>query len=102
MPTPFQSRVHEALNKIPQGRVTTYGLLAKYLKTGAVRAVATAVGKNPDYPQVPCHRVVCADGRVGKYSGIGGVSGKIKLLKNEGVLIERGKVVDFKHKIYSF
>lgn len=102
MLTEFQIQVHKTLKLIPKGKVTTYGLLAKYLDTKAVRAVATAIGKNPDYPQVPCHRVVCADGRVGKYSGIDGISGKIELLKDEGIKIIEGKVVDFESKLYRF
>jgi O-6-methylguanine DNA methyltransferase len=48
----FQKSVCQAMTKIPRGKVTTYGNLAKFLKTKAVRAVGTAVGKNPDAPQV--------------------------------------------------
>ena len=65
--TPFQKNVCQALNSIPKGRICTYGDLAKHLKTKAVRAVGTAVGKNPDAPQVPCHRVVLSDGKIGNY-----------------------------------
>ena len=56
MPTAFQEDVYKALEKIPKGSITTYGAIAKYLGTKAVRAVGTAVGKNPNAPQVPCHR----------------------------------------------
>lgn len=85
--TVFQNRVWCALNKIPKGKVTTYGLLAKYLKTNAVRAVGTAVGKSPNAPTCPCHRVVRSDGAIGNYSGRGGVKRKIQLLAKEGVQI---------------
>lgn len=102
MLTVFQKQVHKALSEIPRGRVTTYSLLSNHLKTKAVRAVATAVGKNPDYPRVPCHRVVLSDGQIGKYSGTGGVKRKIKLLQQEGVEVESDRIVDFENKLYSF
>ncbi|WP_345984450.1 methylated-DNA--[protein]-cysteine S-methyltransferase [Sulfurimonas sp. HSL-1656] len=100
--TPFQQSVWEALKRIPKGKVTTYGDLAAYLGTNAVRAVGTAVGCNPYAPEVPCHRVVRSDGRVGSYSGEGGVRGKIALLASEGVQVRRGRVVDFAEKRYRF
>jgi len=102
MPTPFQYAVWEALSKIPKGSVTTYGAIATHLKSGAVRAVGTAVGKNPNAPEVPCHRVVRADATIGNYSGDGGVLTKIALLKAEGVRVEDGKVVMFQEKLYRF
>ena len=100
--TPFQCAVWEALKRIPKGRVTTYGDIAAYLDTGAVRAVGSAVGKNPDAPGVPCHRVVPADGSIGRYSGEGGVARKIALLKAEGVPVENGKIAGFETRRYRF
>ena len=100
--SPFQRTVWEALKRIPKGKVTTYGDLAAYLGTKAVRAVGTAVGRNPHAPEVPCHRVVRSDGRVGSYSGEGGVRGKIALLASEGVQVRRGRVVDFPEKRHRF
>lgn len=102
MSTPFQEEVFKALKKIPKGYVTTYGVLARYLGTNAVRAVGTAVGKNPDAPKVPCHRVVLSSGKVGNYSGEGGPKRKIELLQQEGVVVEQGAIVDFKERLYDF
>ena len=102
MPTPFQKSVCKAMEKIPRGKVTTYGNLAKFLGTNAVRAVGTAVGKNPNAPTVPCHRVVRSDGKIGKYSGPDGVNGKIKILQSEGVEIKNGKIVNFAGIRYKF
>jgi len=82
--------------------VTTYGDIAAFLGTKAVRAVGTAVGKNPDAPAVPCHRVVPSDGRVGSYSGEGGVMQKTALLEAEGVEVHNGKIVAFSEKRYRF
>ncbi len=102
MATDFQRRVWEALRLIPEGRVTSYGEIAKYLGTKAVRAVGTAVGKNPYAPQVPCHRVVRTDGRIGRYSGEGGVARKIALLNKEGVHVREGRIVSFDSLLYRF
>ena len=102
MPTPFQEAVYAALKQIPEGSVTTYGAVADFIGTKAVRAVGTAVGKNPYAPRVPCHRVVPASGRIGKYSGEGGVERKIRLLEEEGVLVKDGRIVAFEQHMYDF
>lgn len=102
MPTPFQKSVWQALKKIPKGKVTTYALLAKFLETGAVRAVGTAVGKNPDAPQVPCHRVVRSDGTIGNYSALGGKNQKIAILMEEGMKIKNEKIIDLEKVLFRF
>jgi len=102
MATPLQHAVWQALEQIPSGRVTTYGAIAGFLQTEAVRAVGTAVGKNPNAPKVPCHRVVRADGRIGHYSGGEGIPTKIALLAQEGVTVREGKVVDFEKVFWAF
>ncbi len=102
MPTLFQERVYRALEKIPKGRVTTYGAIARYLGTKAVRAVATAVAKNQNAPSIPCHRVVPSSGQIGNYSGPGGVAGKVKLLAEEGVDVKEGYIVEYEQHLYCF
>ena len=82
--------------------MTTYGAIAAYLGTKAVRAVGTAVGKNPYAPKVPCHRVVPSSGKIGNYSGEGGVATKIALLKEEGVETVAGKIADFENVLYRY
>ena len=66
--TPFQVKVWETLLKVPMGGLTTYTKLAD--ETGhprAVRAVGSAVAKNPVALLIPCHRVIRSDGQVGEY-----------------------------------
>ncbi len=94
MATALQEQVWRALRDIPKGRVTTYGALAEYIGTKAVRAVASAVGKNPNAPEVPCHRVVLASGKLGQYSAPGGSKTKKKLLVSEGITFKDGRVED--------
>ena len=84
--TKFQLKVWAYLRKIPRGSVKTYSQVAKAIgKPHAVRAVASAIGKNPYAPKIPCHRVRRSDGPLGGYSGKGGVKTKRFLLKKEGV-----------------
>lgn len=65
---PFQIKVWEALLAIPEGRVTTYGALARAIGApGAARAVGTAVGRNPLSWLIPCHRAVRGTGGLGGY-----------------------------------
>jgi AraC family transcriptional regulator of adaptative response/methylated-DNA-[protein]-cysteine methyltransferase len=66
--TPFQIKVWEALLAIPEGRMTTYGMLAARLGDAkASRAVGTAVGRNPVSWLIPCHRVLGSDGALHGY-----------------------------------
>ena len=85
MPTAFQQQVWDYLKTIPKGEVRTYTQVAAAIgKPKAVRAVANACGKNPNLVTTPCHRVVCADGGLGGYSGAGGAKRKRELLMAEG------------------
>lgn len=86
--TDFQIKVWNAISKIPKGKVKTYKELARSIrKPKASRAVANACGKNPFPIKIPCHRVIRSDGRLGGYSGKGGIKTKRKLLRSEGVFI---------------
>ncbi len=83
--TPFQQSVWQALLTIPFGQTTSYGALsARIGKPLAVRAVGTAIGRNPIGIIVPCHRVIGADGSLTGYAG--GLHRKEAFLKLEGVL----------------
>lgn len=65
---PFQIKVWEALLSIPEGAVTTYAAIAAAIgHPAAVRAVGTAVGRNPVAWLIPCHRVLRRDGGLGGY-----------------------------------
>lgn len=66
--TPSRRRIYTTLLSIPPGHWTTYSLLAKYLNTSA-RAIGNAMRANPFAPDVPCHRVLAADGSLGGYKG---------------------------------
>lgn len=66
--TPFQLKVWEALLRVPEGRLVTYGTLATSIgQPSASRAVGSAVGANPIALLIPCHRVIRASGVLGGY-----------------------------------
>lgn len=101
----FYERVYVKMRKIPRGKVTTYGELAKALHTKAYRAVGGACRHNPYAPQVPCHRVVATGGRIGGFGGQTkgrNIRQKIAMLKKEGVRVENGRVSDFDRVLFRF
>jgi methylated-DNA-[protein]-cysteine S-methyltransferase len=86
----FNQEIWNLCKKIPKGKVSTYGELARALNTRAYQAVGNAMNKNPYAPVVPCHRVINSDGRVGGFAK--GQKAKIELLRKEGVEIKDGKI----------
>ena len=80
--TAFQQKVWKALLEIPYGRTMSYLELSKQLgDVKAIRAVASANGKNPLWIVVPCHRVIGTDGSLTGYAG--GLWRKKWLLEHE-------------------
>lgn len=67
--TEFQRRVYLALLNIPIGEFITYSELARRIGCGSAQAVGQALKRNPFAPEVPCHRVVAANGSIGGYMG---------------------------------
>lgn len=91
--SPFQLSVWKILQRIPYGKTTTYGEIAKQiakdkgLSRMSAQAVGGAVGHNEISILVPCHRVVGTNGSLTGYAG--GVDKKIALLKLEGADMKR-------------
>jgi len=80
--TDFQKKVWDALLKIPFGKTISYLELSKQLgDVKAIRAVASANGKNPLWIVVPCHRVIGTNGDLTGYAG--GLHRKKWLLEHE-------------------
>jgi methylated-DNA-[protein]-cysteine S-methyltransferase len=93
-------KVYELLCRIPRGKVTTYGELARAVGYKGARAIGRIVHMNPNAPAVPCHRVVMSDGGLGGYAL--GAEKKIRLLDEEGVRIADNRVVDFERCLHRF
>ncbi len=92
--TDFQKIVWNGIANIPRGEVLTYKELAAEIgKPKSFRAVASACGKNPYAPEIPCHRVVRKDGGLGGYSAKGGIKRKKNMLIKEGHKFIKGKII---------
>lgn len=97
--TPYRKKLYTTLLSVPRGRYTTYAAMSNYLESSA-RAVGNGMRNNPFAPEVPCHRVLAANGSIGGFHGHWGKDGKyankkIEMLRGEGVRFDaqNGKVV---------
>ena len=96
--TPYRRRLYTILLSVPSGKHTTYAAMSDYLNSSA-RGVGSGMRNNPFAPEVPCHRVLAADGSLGGFHGSWGREGKyadkkLALLRDEGVRFDgRGKVI---------
>ena len=99
-PTRFQQQVYNLTARIPKGKISTYGGIARALrKPGSGRAIGNALNQNPYAPQVPCHRVIRSNGEVGGFAR--GTNKKIAMLRKEGITIKRNKI-DLTKYLYEF
>ncbi len=91
----FFERVYEVVKKIPEGKVSTYGDIARAI--GAPRCsrqVGWALHVNPQQGIIPCHRVIFSDGRLSYGFAFGGIDMQRELLKSEGVEVSSDNKVD--------
>jgi len=89
--SPFRKKVYRACQCIPEGRVTTYKHLAQAIDCNSSQAVGQALRNNPYAPEVPCHRVIKTNRRLGGFYGqVEGeaVLKKKNLLQQEGVIFD--------------
>jgi len=86
-------RIIEAVAAIPKGRVASYGAIAARAGyPGRARLIGKVLGEAPDRLQLPWHRVLRADGRIGIPAGTRGFREQCKRLKAEGVVVKDGRV----------
>ncbi len=89
----FNQRVYEVLARVPRGKVTTYGDIARLLGAPrSARQVGWALHNNPQPIVNPCHRVVFKDGSLSPAFAFGGINMQAQLLQSEGVEVIEGKV----------
>ena len=82
----FYDKIYRAVQRIPRGKVATYGQIAAMAGNGnAARAVGNALHVNPAPGVIPCHRVVNAQGRLAPHFAFGGDEEQRRLLEAEGV-----------------
>lgn len=86
-------RIYEAVKKIPKGKVATYGQVAEMAGDRKMaRAVGNALHKNPDPDTIPCYRVVNAKGELVGAFAFGGEAVQARLLEQDGIQVEHGRV----------
>ena len=78
----LQKKIWKQLSNIRYGNTKTYGEIAEVLGTSP-RYVGNVCGQNNHLLVIPCHRVIRSDGRLGGFSGLGGIKLKQKLIKIE-------------------
>ena len=85
---------YNLVRQIPPGRVSTYGAVAEALgDTIAARAVGRMMNQNPNADDMPCFKIVYADGTLGGF-GLG-IKDKIRRLRHDSIQVHNGKIVDF-------
>jgi methylated-DNA-protein-cysteine methyltransferase-like protein len=94
----FFTQVYDLVRKIPAGKVTTYGEIARALGTRDARRVGHALHANPSGELTPCHRVVTKDGKLSESYAFGGSIEQYAKLIEEGVtFLDRTHVNLAKH-----
>ena len=97
----FFQKVYEVVKMIPSGRVSTYGLIAKYLGSAkSSRVVGYAMNASHQNSDIPAHRVV---NRLGILTGkhhFSGITLMKNLLESEGVKIQNDRVLNFKKVVW--
>lgn len=95
--TDFFERVYEVARKIPHGKVTSYGAIAKYLGSGmSARTVGWAMNKSFSASKpVPAHRVVNRNGALTGKHHFGSPTLMQQLLENEGIVVIDDCIRDF-------
>ena len=97
----FFQRVYDVVRKIPFGRVSTYGLIARHLgSTSSARTVGWALNACHNDSSIPAHRVVNRNGVLTGKHHFKGFELMQQLLENEGVTIVDDKILDFEQKIW--
>ena len=92
----FFEKVYEVCRLIPEGRVTSYGAIARYLGAArSARMVGWAMNTSKNLDDVPAHRVVNRNGLLTGKSHFGGSNAMQQLLEAEGVKVKDLKVQDF-------
>ena len=92
MLTKFQRKCYQMLSKVPNGKITTYGDIAKMVGSPkSARAVGQAMKNNKEHNNIHCYKVVCADGSIGDFNV--GIKDKISRLKKDGIKIVNNKIV---------
>lgn len=96
-------RVYEVVKKVPEGKVATYGDVAKAVGAPrCARQVGWALHVNPEQGVIPCHRIIFADGSLADGFAFGGREVQRALLESEGVEVGDDFKVNLKKYRWEF
>ncbi|MBT3417350.1 MAG: MGMT family protein [Flavobacteriales bacterium] len=91
----FFQKVYDVCQLIPEGRVSTYGAISKYISSPqAARMVGWALNKCPE--NMPAHRVVSKRGLLTGKIHFSGINLMQQLLENEGIVVKENQIQNFK------
>jgi len=97
----FFERVYAVVRQIPEGRVTTYGAIARAIGAArSARMVGYAMNASHDDDTVPAHRVVNRNGLLTGKFHFDGTNLMQQLLENEGIEVIDNKIVNFKELLW--
>jgi methylated-DNA-protein-cysteine methyltransferase-like protein len=98
----FFSKVYEVTKRIPYGRITSYGAIARYLGSGrSARMVGWALNvSHSNRGFIPAHRVVNRNGLLSGKFHFGNSTTMEQLLENEGIIIENDRIINFEEKFW--
>jgi len=88
-------KIYALVSKIPKGKVTTYGAIAKQINVDP-RVVGFALHANKDPKNIPCHRVINSKGEISSGYAFGGPNKQKKMLIKEGVKFDKNEAVNLK------
>lgn len=92
----FFERVYDIVRQIPEGKVTSYGAIAKALGTAqSARMVGWAMNASHYKEDIPAHRVVNRNGLLSGKHRFNGTTLMQQLLENEGVKVVDNQIIDF-------
>ena len=95
-------QIREKVKEIPEGKVSTYGEVAKTLGIKDVRKIGWALHQNKNSEACPCHRVVNKEGEISRGYVFGGQEVQKALLEKEGVKFINKTKIDLEKCLYIF
>lgn len=110
-PSEFYQKVWQLALQIPEGRVTTYGLLCAAAGGHPMmsRMITTILSKSPDVDRIPFHRIVYSNGKIWfnrqsfSDGGRDSIDYRLSLYKKEGIKVDKNnKIINFEKIVYDF
>lgn len=110
-PSEFYQKVWQLALQIPEGRVTTYGIICAAAGGHPMmsRMITTILSKSPDVDRIPFHRIVYSNGKIWfnrqsfSDGGRDSIDYRLSLYKKEGIKVDQNnRIIDFEKIVYDF